>query len=269
MPSRVWSTVVVASISSPSSTSRTVAGNSSCTTAPAASRLPTTCRIPSPTSWTRVDVNRSSGCSRVSKKSGERRCLSRVRLPVSRLTGSTVSSIVAPSGPVSYAPSNRSKRPCTVLAPQNVLTVNSTDVLSLSSVQWFDVTVGYSIAIALIRSSFARGVRQGCRAALPCLCRVGGCRCRWAGRMRDGAGDLVAGSRLVRRADSLSVRRLGSRCRRRCEQLLRLSLDELLAADCDDQLADSGDERKCGDQRKHGERTGTRLREDHDAEHDR
>src|SRR5581483_1227151 len=49
MPSSRWSTVVIASISSPPAAGRTVAGNSSSTLFPAASRWPTTCRRPFPT----------------------------------------------------------------------------------------------------------------------------------------------------------------------------------------------------------------------------
>jgi hypothetical protein len=58
-------------------------------------------QLPVAFSTTRVDVKRTCGCSSTPKKSFDRRCLSRVRFPVSRLAASIVSSIFVPQGPTS------------------------------------------------------------------------------------------------------------------------------------------------------------------------
>ena len=93
MPKRRWSTVVVASSSSSPSITRTDASNARGTRVPAASSSPLTCTRPFPSPSTRVEVNRTCGCSSTSKKSADRRCLSRAEMPVSTLAASIVSSI--------------------------------------------------------------------------------------------------------------------------------------------------------------------------------
>jgi hypothetical protein len=60
------------------------------------------------------DVNRTFGYSATSKKSADRRCLSRAALPVSALAASIVSSISEPGRPTMYTPSKQRKRPRTV-----------------------------------------------------------------------------------------------------------------------------------------------------------
>ena len=93
---------------------------------PATSSSPLTRTWPFPSPSTCVDVNRTCGCSSTSKKSADRRCLSRTELPVSTLPASIVSSISGPAGPRKYTPSNRRKRPRTVCRPQKCSTSNST-----------------------------------------------------------------------------------------------------------------------------------------------
>ena len=99
MPKRRWSTVVVASSSSSRRSrapTRRIREERSCRPPPAR-RLPALARRPIPV--TRVDVNRTCGCSSTSKKSADRRCLSRAEMPVSTLTASIVSSISGPATP--------------------------------------------------------------------------------------------------------------------------------------------------------------------------
>jgi hypothetical protein len=60
------------------------------------------------------DVHRTCGCSATPKKSADRRCSSRVALPVSKLAASIVSWISEPASPTTYEPSKRRKRPRTV-----------------------------------------------------------------------------------------------------------------------------------------------------------
>jgi len=102
------------------------ASNSTGTTLPADSRRPSTWSFPWPESRTRVDLKRTSGCSSMAESSVERRRLSHIPLPVTRLRASTVSSILGPSGPTSYKPATRSKRPRAMVRPQVVATSKST-----------------------------------------------------------------------------------------------------------------------------------------------
>src|SRR5581483_2873853 len=154
IPSCRWSTIVTPSISRPSRAGRTVASSSTGTNAPAPSRTPSTCSIPAPAGRAAVDRNRSCGCSATPKKSCERRCLSRVAFPVSRLAASIVSSSSAPSGPISYEPANRSKRPRTVARPQKVFTAKSTELSPASSAQRPAVAVLRSLAVVVIAAPF-------------------------------------------------------------------------------------------------------------------
>ena len=106
----------------------TDASNARGTLVPAASSSPLTCTSPFPSPVTRVDLNRTTGCRATKKKSGDRRCSSRLATPVSMLAASIVSSISEPPGPTMYAPSKLRKRPRTVCRPHRCLTSNSTVV---------------------------------------------------------------------------------------------------------------------------------------------
>jgi hypothetical protein len=99
LPKSRWSTSVVASTSSSPSSSRTGASNESGTFLPAASSSPRTRSVSLSASVTSFAVKRTCGCGSKSKKSLERRCLSRLGFPVSRLPASMISSTARPSGP--------------------------------------------------------------------------------------------------------------------------------------------------------------------------
>ena len=151
IPSSVWSTVVVASISSSSPRpAGRVAGNSS-----------DVARSGSAETADDLEGSVAGMDARGSREADlrmldhmeeplERRCLSRVAFPVSRLSASIASSILVPSGPVSYEPAKRSKLPWTVARPQKVVTSNATDVRSGSTSQC--VVVACSIAMVVISS---------------------------------------------------------------------------------------------------------------------